>query len=338
MKIWLPSIRARSGADVYVERLAEGLREHGAEPVVEWFPHKYQYAPWLLRARRAPPGIEIINAVSWIAFAFGRRGVPLVATTHHCVAGRGYPQWKSLPQMLFHDQLVYRFERASFAVADAVVAVSESTRHDVREDFGVVANVRVIHNWVDTQVFSPSFQETTRCAGKTRILIVGNMSRRKGGDLIAPFCDALGTAFEVTVVAGLRGERPSVSPTGAALRFVSGLTTAQLAEAYRNTDIVVSLSRHEGFGYTALEGMACSKPVVAFDVSGLRDVVTNGATGLLVPVEDVAALAASCRTLQANPTRACALGHAGLQRAVTVFAKERAIEAYVQLYSELSAK
>lgn len=337
MKIWLPSIRARSGADVYVQRLAQGLRERGVEPVVEWLPHSYQYAPWLLRARPTPPGVHLINAVSWIAFAFGRRGVPLIATALHCVAGRGYPQWKSFPQMLFHDQFVRRFERASFDAADAVVAISDSTCEELREDFDVI-RVNSIPLWVDTEVFSPAPNAQKTCTPHTRVLIVGNMSRRKGGDLVVPFCEALGLDYDVTVIAGLRGERPKASAYSAGLRFASGLTTERLVAAYRDTDIVVSLSRHEGFGYTALEGMACGKPVVAFDVSGLRDVIVNGSTGLLAPVENVGALAACCRKLREHPAQAHVLGQAGLQRAVSVFAKERAIDAHLQLYAELLAK
>ncbi|HJR14534.1 MAG TPA: glycosyltransferase family 4 protein [Rhodanobacteraceae bacterium] len=334
MKIWLPSIRARSGADIYAERLAQGLRERGVQPVVEWLPHAYQYAPWLLRTRPPPTGTDVISANSQIAFAFCHHSVPLVATALHCVAGRGYPQWKSLPQAIFHDQLVRRFERASFRTANAVIAISDSTRREVREDFGV-RDVHTIPLWIDAQVFSPGPKRISTDSDRTCVLIVGNMSRRKGGDLIAPFCDALGNDFDVTVVTGLRTERPAVSVNGAGLRFASGLTTDQLVAAYRNTDILVSLSRHEGFGYTALEGMACGKPVVAFDVSGLRDVVVSGGTGLLAPIEDVAALAACCRTLREHPAQARALGQAGLHRALTVFAEERAIEAHLELYSEL---
>ena len=337
MRIWLPSIRARSGADVYVERLAQGLRERGVEPVVEWFPHWYQYVPWLLRARPTPPGIDLINAVSWIAFAFRHHSIPLVTTALHCVAGRGYPQWKSLPQAIFHDQLVRRFELASFRTADAVVAISDSTRREIHEDFGI-HDVHTIPLWIDAKIFSPGPDRKNTDSERTRVLIVGNMSRRKGGDLIAPFCDALGYDFDVTVVTGLRHEMTAPSVTGARLHFVNGLTTAQLVEAYRHTDIVVSLSRHEGFGYTALEGMACGKPVAAFDVSGLRDVIVNGSTGLLAPIEDINALAASCRTLREHPTQAQGMGQAGFQRAVTIFAKQRAIASHVRLYSELLAK
>src|SRR5690242_13110192 len=109
MKIWLPSIRARSGADIYVQRLAQGLSSHGVEPVIQWLPHYFQYFPWALLNLPPPADTDVISATSWIAFAFRDRSIPLVATALHCVAGRGYPQWKSFPQALFHDQLVRRF-------------------------------------------------------------------------------------------------------------------------------------------------------------------------------------------------------------------------------------
>lgn len=337
MKIWLPSVRARSGADVYVQRLAEGLRAHGAEPIVQWLPHAFQYFPGAMRRLSPPAGTDVIGATSWTAFAFRHPSIPLVATALHCVAGRGYPQWKSLPQALFHDQMVRRFERASFQAANAVVAISDSTRREVSEDFGI-RNVHTIPLWVDSEIFSPGPPRIATASEPTRVLIVGNMSRRKGGDLISPFCDALGPDFDVTVVAGLRGERPKVAAQGAGLHFVSGLTPDQLVAAYRETDIVVSLSRHEGFGYTALEGMACGKPVAAFNVSGLRDVIVDGTTGFLVEVEDVAGLAEVCRALRRDPALATHMGLHGRERAVSVFTEGHAIEAHLRLYSDLLSR
>lgn len=334
MRIWLPSIRARSGADVYVERLADGLRAHGAEPVVQWFPHAFQYCPWALLRQPAPQNTDVINANSWTALAFKRSGIPLIATSLHCVAGRGYPGWKTFAQAVFHDYMVRHFERVSFRAADAVIAISESTREEVHEDFGV-RDIRTIPLWVDTECFSPGISPIGPPDHLSRILIVGNMSRRKGGDLIGPFCEALGINFKVTVVAGLRGEAPRVAKLGARLDFVSGLTREQLVRTYREADIVVSLSRHEGFGYTALEGMACAKPVVAFNVSGLRDVIVDGETGFLVPAEDLISLARACQALRANPELAQLMGQHGRKRAITVFARDRAIEAHLGLYSEL---
>src|SRR6185437_206944 len=334
MKVWLPSVRARSGSDVYVERLAAALRLRGVDAVVQWFPHILQYCPWALRLYPPPAGVDVIDTNSWLAFAFRNEATPLVVNALHCVAGRGYPAWKSFPQAIFHDHMVRRFERASFSGADATVAISDSTSREVREDYGVT-DVHTIPLWVDTEIFSPppnAVKPGTAHGG--RILIVGNMSRRKGGDLVGPFCEVLGQDFEVTVIAGLRGSAPRVSSHGAGLRFISGLSTEQLVAAYRETDVVASLSRHEGFGYTALEGMACGKPVIAFDVSGLRDVVDHGETGFLVPVEDIRALAGFCRRFRDDSDLARQFGAKGRQRAVTVFSQERAIEAHLRLYAD----
>lgn len=334
MKVWLPSIRAHSGADVYVERLARGLRARGAAPVIQWLPHAFQYAPWALAYLTPPANTDVIDAGSWNAFAFRRHRIPLVATVLHCVAGRGYPQWKSWAQAIFHDQMVRRFERASLRAASATITISDSTAREVREDYGV-ANTRVIPLWIDAGVFSPGSRTRAAGPGITRVLIVGNLTRRKGGDLIRPFCGALGPGFDVTVVTGLRAGALPRPGSCATLHFVSRLSQVQLVDAYRDADIVVSLSRHEGFGYTALEGMACGKPVVAFDASGLRDVIADGETGLLAPVGAIDALAEHCRRLRDDRDLAQRLGGQGRVRAVTVFAEERAIDAHLQLYSGL---
>lgn len=331
-RIWLPHVGAKSGADVFVRRLARALAGAGYEPVIQAFEHKYQYAPQLLKGR-CPPGIDIVAANSWNAFTFRQSGIPLVAYVLHCVSHRGYPAWKSRAQSLFHDQFVYRFERTSFKYADALVAISSSTRLEMIEEFGN-SSAKVIPLWVDTSRFSPS--EAPLDAGdRANVLIVGNMSRRKGGDLIVPFCEELGSRFKVTVVAGLRGKAPSISAHGAQLQFVSGLSESELIEAYRSSDIVACLSRHEGFGYTALEGMACSKPVVAFDVSGLRDVIKHGQTGYLSPQEDVRDMAERCRSLIDSSGLAQQLGAAGRERATNVFSEARAVDAYTSLFGKL---
>lgn len=68
-------------------------------------------------------------------------------------------------------------------------------------------------------------------------------------------------------------------------------------------DIYAFPSRHEGFPVAPLEAMACGLPVVAADVSGIRDVIgaETGSGGILVPVADVGALAAGLRNLVVDP-------------------------------------
>ncbi|HET7569599.1 MAG TPA: glycosyltransferase family 4 protein [Gammaproteobacteria bacterium] len=332
-RIWLPYVSAKSGADVFVARLGRALSTAGYEPVVEAFEHRYQYAPHFLKGR-CPPDVDLVLANSWNAFAFRRSGIPIVAYVLHCVSHRGYPGWKSRAQSIFHDEVVYRFERSSLKHADALVAISDSTRDEMIQEFGI-NSATVIPLWVDTARFSPQDEAIGHGGDRAKVLIVGNMSRRKGGDLIAPFCEALGSQFEVTVVAGLRGKAPSISARGARLRFVSGLSESELIKAYRAADIVACLSRHEGFGYTALEGMACSKPVVAFDVAGLRDVIRHGETGFLSPPENVLDMAERCRSLVNFAGLAHDFGIAGRERAINVFDEKQAVDAYINLFNGL---
>jgi glycosyltransferase involved in cell wall biosynthesis len=82
-----------------------------------------------------------------------------------------------------------------------------------------------------------------------------------------------------------------------------------LAEA----DIVVVPSRWEPFGNVAVEGMLAGRPVVASSVQGLTKIVRPGHTGLLVPPDDPAALAAAIATLLRDWPRAKALAAAGRQ-------------------------
>jgi glycosyltransferase involved in cell wall biosynthesis len=151
-------------------------------------------------------------------------------------------------------------------------------------------------------------------------------------DLLPALRSLLGDHFAITVVGGLRG---GYGMSCAGVDYRQGLSLMELVREYQQTDIVVSLSRYEGFGYTALEAMACGKPVVAFDAVGLRDVVVDGETGLLAQVGDVPALAAACKHLAENPAEAHAMGRAGRVRAAGHFGKATAVEAYIKLYRNL---
>lgn len=331
MKIWLPSIQTHSGSDAYVERLQTLLQVAGHEALVTWFPLHFELFPWRLANVSTPPGVDVIHANSWNAFAFTGRDLPVVTTVHHCVRGMGYPQWKSLAQMIYHDVWATRFERKSLLTTNAVVAVSRSTALDIERIYGVEAD-SVIENWVDPELFSPA---ATKFPGSPNVLIVGNLSRRKGGDLIAPFRRLLDPSIHLNVVCGRRAQSyPSLRGlVGTSLH--SRISQARLIELYRQADVVVCLSRHEGFGYVALESMACGRPVVAFDVSGVRDVVVHGETGMLCPVEDVDRIAGACHELVRDASRATELGLAGRLRVEERFTPQTALAKYLGLYQDL---
>ncbi len=331
LSIWFPAIRAGSGSDVYVERLVAGLRQRDVDANLQWFDRRYEFFPRLLGKVVPPEGTDLVHAISsWNGFAFARPPVPLVVTAFHCVYRNGYPDWKSRAQALYHDGRIGGFERRSFASAVATVALTPSAAADYSVRF-VMPSLNIIPGWVDVDVFRLASDSPAR-RGLTRILIVGNSSKRKGMDLLPALRSLLGDHFAITVVGGLRG---GYGMSCAGVDYRQGLSLMELVREYQQTDIVVSLSRYEGFGYTALEAMACGKPVVAFDAVGLRDVVVDGETGLLAQVGDVPALAAACKHLAENPAEAHAMGRAGRVRAAGHFGKATAVEAYIKLYRNL---
>src|SRR5690606_29309689 len=92
-----------------------------------------------------------------------------------------------------------------------------------------------------------------------------------------------------------------------------------------------------GFGYTALEAMACGKPFVGFAGSGLSEVIEHGRTALMATIGDVAGLAANCRMLRDDPLLAVRMGMAGRSRAESTFSADLALGSYIEIYRELLA-
>jgi glycosyltransferase involved in cell wall biosynthesis len=103
-------------------------------------------------------------------------------------------------------------------------------------------------------------------------------------------------------------------------------------------DLFVMPSLAEGLGVAALEAMAAGLPVVASAAGGLRDLVIDGMTGLLVPPGDTAALAITIGSLAASPPRRFAMGAEGRERVVKHFSLEAMALKTLALYRECLAR
>jgi len=335
LRIWLPAIRAGSGADVFTSRLAEALCRAGHTPLLQWFDHRYELVPWLLRSVQAPSEIDLVHAGSWQGFAFKRQGIPLIVTEHQYVAHPDFAPYRSLPQALYHRLFAERWARHSYADADAVVAVSEFCAVAMRAV--LTQPVTVIHNWVDSDRFKPpetvvvDSPDEGRKAYPLKLLFVGNPSRRKGVDMLPMIADLLGPAFELHCLGGLRKAFESRHlPSN--MKLMSRTRPEQMPVVYDSVDIALVPSRYEPFGYVALEAMASGLPVLGFSSSGTSEVCIHGSTALLAPIDDVSQLVAYARQLAENPGLREKLGAAGRQRAIECFGEETAVAAYLDVY------
>jgi len=155
------------------------------------------------------------------------------------------------------------------------------------------------------------------------VLYVGRLSAEKGvRELVAA------TRGLPLVVAGdgpLRDEVPG------ALGMVPH---DELLRLYERAAVVACPSRREGFGVACLEAMAAGRPVVASSVGGLRDLVVDGVTGLLVPPGDVAALRAALEQLLADAGLRKRLGRAARERVLAEFTWKRYAEHIQRAYDE----
>lgn len=332
MKIWLPAIRAYSGTDVYTTRLADGLRRRGIEVEITWFPKRFEMAASMLKAVEPPKGTDLVLANSWNGFAFKRAHIPLVIVEHLYVFDEAYRPFKTFAQHIYHETLVRRREEASFAKADAVVAVSASTAASM-ERGSKLGHIHVIHNWIDVDVFQPRLEHTPLDDGQPfRLLFVGNPSKRKGADMLGPIMSALGPKFELRYTSGLKNRQVW---TAANMRPLGSLSQPEVIRAYHECDALLFPSRLEGFAYAALEAMACGVPVVASDASSLPEAIEDGVSGSLCESGNVSAFVGACRRLAADQNLLQDMGRAARERVVRFFSEEASIVKYVCLFDSL---
>jgi glycosyltransferase involved in cell wall biosynthesis len=177
--------------------------------------------------------------------------------------------------------------------------------------------VRVIPSGVDVPDSVPEPDEPPH------LLYAGRLSPEKGVlDLVEA---ANGLPLVVVGDGPLRDRVPD------ALGFVPH---DELERHFARAAVVVCPSHREGFGVVCAEAMAHGRPVVATAVGGLRDLVVDGETGLLVPPRDPAALRAALERLLADRDLRERLGRAARERARDSFSWERATTLTLRAYED----
>jgi glycosyltransferase involved in cell wall biosynthesis len=158
-------------------------------------------------------------------------------------------------------------------------------------------------------------------ASPPEVLYAGRLSPEKG------VLELVGAAGGMKLV--VAGDGPLRERVPGALGFVPH---DELQRLYARAAVVACPSRREGFGVACLEAMAHARPVVATDVGGLRDLVVDGETGLVVPPRDSDALRAALERLLGDEELRRRLGAAGRERARERFSWDMVTEATLAAY------
>ncbi|MEU4640445.1 glycogen synthase [Micromonospora sp. NPDC023814] len=323
-----------------------------------------------LEMAAACAGTDVVHSHTWYANLAGHtakllHGVPHVVTAHSLEPLR---PWKA-EQLGGGYALSSWCERTAFEAADAVIAVSEGMRRDVLTAYPAVDpdRVRVVYNGIDTDEYSPDHgTDVVDRLGidpaRPSVVYVGRITRQKGLPyllraardlpaeaqlvLLAGAPDTPEIAAEVeALVAELRAGRSGV------VWVAEMLPKHEVIQVLTHATVFVCPSVYEPMGIVNLEAMACETAVVATATGGIPEVVVDGGTGLLVPIEQaadgsgrpldpgrfVADLAARVNEALADPGRATEFGLAGRRRAVEQFSWDAVARRTLEVYRSVGA-
>ncbi|KHD72259.1 glycosyl transferase family 1 [Actinoplanes utahensis] len=312
-------------------------------------------------------GADVVHSHTWYANFAGHtakllHGVPHVLTTHSLEPLR---PWKA--EQLGGGYALSSFcERTAIESADAIIAVSGGMRRDVLKAYPSVDpdKIHVVYNGIDTSLYQPSFEtDVVDRLGIDRnrpsVVFVGRITRQKGLPYLMRACRDLPAEAQIILLAGApdtpeiaaevellaRELREARDPQGV-IWVQEMLPKQDVVQVLTHATVFVCPSIYEPMGIVNLEAMACETAVVATATGGIPEVVADGETGLLVPIQQVedgtgtpvdpdrfvADLTATLARLLDDPQLAERMGKAGRRRAVERFSWSRIAEDTLEIY------
>lgn len=376
------------GAGVHVEYLARELRRIDEVTVHAWDAGDVPHHAWDALSGDAPElaalralsidltmaartaDADIVHSHTWYANLGGHlsklvHDIPHVVTVHSLEPLR---PWKA--EQLGGGYAISSWaEKTALEAADAVIAVSQGTRDDVLAVYPAIdpARVHVIYNGIDTEQYLPDADtDVLKRYGvdpeRPSVVFVGRITRQKGVEYLLRAARLFDPAAQLVLIAGsadtpelgaevellvreLRAERDGV------VWREEMLPKAEVIQLLSHATVFACPSIYEPLGIVNLEAMACEAAVVATATGGIVEVVEDGVTGLLVPIEPggdgtgaprdperfVADFAQRVNALVIDPDHAAAMGRAGRRRAIERFAWPTIAQETSELYHSLTA-
>jgi len=248
---------------------------------------------------------QIVHCHTWYSHWGGilarqNYGIPLVVTVHSLEPLR---PWKREQLGGGYDFTVW-LEKTALEMADAVIAVSHETRSDIQRLFNVrPERLHVIYNGIDLDEYRPTSADDVLRRfgidrGKTFLLFVGRITRQKGIIHLMHAIEFMDKDFQVVLCAGapdtteIAQEMKEAIARARKLRdgiiwIDEMLEKPSVIQLYSHAAVFCCPSIYEPFGIINLEAMACETAVVASAVGGIKEVVVDGETGFLVPLEQM---------------------------------------------------
>lgn len=314
-------------------------------------------------------GADVVHSHTWYANFAGHvasllHGIPHVITAHSLEPLR---PWKA--EQLGGGYAVSSFiERTAYEGAAAIVAVSDGMRSDILRSYPGLdpRKVRVIYNGIDAQLWHPvEDPELLRGLGvdadRPSVVFVGRITRQKGLPYLLRAVALLPPEVQVVLCAGAPDTPEIMAEVTGLVRDLQAtrdgvvwidrlLSRHELCTVLTAATTFVCPSIYEPLGIVNLEAMACGAAVVGTATGGIPEVVLDGVTGRLVPIDQaedgtgtpndpdrfVADLAAALTEVVGDAEQAARYGAAGRARAVEEFSWATIASQTAALYTEVA--
>lgn len=321
-----------------------------------------------LQMAQGAAGADLVHSHTWYANAAGHlakrlHGVPHVVTAHSLEPLR---PWKA-EQLGGGYRVSSEIERTAYEAADAVIAVSRGMGEDILRSYPAVdaSRLHVVYNGIDLDAWRPNDDpDLVRSLGvdpdRPTVIFVGRITRQKGLPYLLRAAASLPPEVQVVLCAGAP-DTPEIMAEVTSL--VTGLQEQrdgvvwierilprpELTALLTAADVFVCPSVYEPLGIVNLEAMACGTAVVGTATGGIPEVVVDGETGRLVPIDQaqdgtgtptdpdrfVADLGRVLAETVADRALAQRYGRAGRERARAVFDWDAIAEQTAEVYASL---
>jgi starch synthase len=315
-------------------------------------------------------GADLVHSHTWYANFAGHiasqlHGIPHVLTAHSLEPLR---PWKA-EQLGGGYAVSSGIEKLAYENAAAIVAVSAGMRSDILRSYPGVDpdRVRVIHNGIDVERWRPVTDAAFLSSigmdpDRPSVVFVGRITRQKGLPYLLRAAAKLPPEIQLVLCAGAPDTPEIMAEVQEGVRLLQEtrqgviwiermLPREELSAILTAATTFVCPSVYEPLGIVNLEAMACGAAVVGTATGGIPEVVDDGVTGRLVPIEQVTDgtgtpvdperfvddLARILTEVAMDPARAAAYGEAGRERAAREFSWGAIADTTRALYAELTS-
>lgn len=316
---------------------------------------------------QSTPQADIIHCHTWythLAGVFTREllQVPLILTTHSLETHR---PWKV--EQLGNGYFLSRWiEDTAYKTADGIIAVSEQMKQDVIEAYNVAPEkVTVIHNGIDPDFYQPKFDKNLLLEYGINpdipfVLFVGRITRQKGISQLINAAKYLTKNCQIVLCAGAPDTPEIEAETEILIRELQSqrdgvilisqmLPREKIRILYSHARVFACPSLYEPFGIINLEAMSCCTPVVGSAVGGIPEIIVEGETGYLIPLERISRtnfnplypeefqkqFAAKINILLEDESLSIQMGKAGRKRVLEKFSWESIAKTTFNYYQEV---